>query len=372
MYYDRAQLKRDVKLVMKQTKPSPLLVTLLYLVVVAVGGWLLNTVLGRLLSSGGGDFTELVTSLMQRGYEADEALEAAMALMLSQGAGVVVQMVVGSMVMSFLMSLWQGVMGVGYCGYCLSMVRGENPPVGKIFGSFQNVLGVLITRLLTGVFIFLWTLLSILGAAVVFFLLALTRLLDVPLLGTLLGLAVMVGLVLMVIRLTLRYALVDYALLDKGLSGMDAIGESKRLMQGNIGKAFVLQLSFFGWYLLLFVGLYVSIILGVAIVMAQAFGGASMSGLIAASGVSLLLILAVCIGAALLYLWLYPYATGAMARFYDWANASADGIGGGPAFSAGGWSGPQDYTRTDGPASGTGIGPGGGSRPRPPRDDPWN
>lgn len=370
MYYDRAQLKQDVKLAMRQTMPSPRLVTLLYLVVVAAGGWLLNTVLGGLLSSGSGDFSELVTSLMQRGYEADEAVEAALALMLGQGTGFIVRMVLGSMVMSFLVSLWQGVMGVGYCGYCLSMARGENPPVGKIFSSFQNVIGVLITRLLTGVFIFLWTLLAIFGATVVFFLLALTGLLGAPVLGDLLGLTVMVGLVLLVIRLTLRYELVDFALLDKGMSGMDAIRESKRLMQGNIGKAFMLQLSFFGWYLLLFVGIYAAVILGVAIVMALAFGGASMGGLIAASGVSLLLILAVGIGAAVLCLWLYPYVTGAMARFYDWANASADGRDGGLGLNPGGWSG--GYTRTDGPASGTGIGPGGGSRPRPPRDDPWN
>lgn len=375
MYYDRAQLKREVKLSMKQSRPSPMLVTLLYLVVAAVGSSLLNTLLGRLFASGGGDFTELVVNLMQRGYEADEALEKAVALMLGQGAGYILWMVLGSMVVSFLVSLWQGVMGVGYCGYCLSMTRGESPSVGRIFCSFQNVMGVLVTRLLTGIFIFLWTAAAMLGAAAAVFLLALTRLLDVPILGGLLGLAVMVGLVLLVIRLTLRYALVDYVLLDKGLSGMDAIGESKRLMRGSIGKAFVLQLSFLGWYLLLFVGLYVSVILGAAIIIAQVFGGASMGGLIAASGVSLLLILAVVVGAALLYLWLFPYVTGAMARFYDWANASADGIGGGPGFGAGGWSGPQNYTRTNGPVSGTGIGPGGGSAPRspkPPRDDPWN
>ena len=150
MDFDRAQLKRDVKLAMKQTRPGPRLVTLLYLVVVAAGGWLLNTLLGGLLSSGGGDFTELATSLIQRGYDADEALEAALALMLGQGAGAIFQMILGSVVMSFVVSLWQGVMGVGYCGYCLSMVREENPSVGKIFGSFQNVMGVFITRLLTG------------------------------------------------------------------------------------------------------------------------------------------------------------------------------------------------------------------------------
>lgn len=131
MEYDRAQLKRSVRLAMKRASPSPMLVTLLFTVVVSVGTLLLNTIAGRLLTGGMNRYTALFLGYIGAGYDVEEAAEQMLLALLSQGPGIVLAAGVGSFVLSILISLWQSTMGVGYAGYALSMVRGENPTMGK-------------------------------------------------------------------------------------------------------------------------------------------------------------------------------------------------------------------------------------------------
>lgn len=379
MEFNRAQLKRDVKLSMKVTMPNPLLVSLLFSVVVSAGTWLINTILGGLLTGNLGNWSTMILAYIQAGYELDEAVEQAMLTLLSMGVGALFSVIVGGTVLSILVALWQSVMNVGYEGWCLSMVRGENPPVSKIFGALPEFGPVLITRVLTGVFEFLWAMLMVAGYAVV---LAAAVMINIPVLTGLLVLADVAALVLAIIWVTMRYALVDYALLDKGLSGMDAVRESKRLMRGNIGRGFMLQLSFAGWYFLVLAIIYGGIILAVLPIMTQA-SSASTGGLIAASGAALLILGAAAIVTVVLVLWLRPYTNGCWARFYDWACGAADGFPGGPGFGGGpgGWGGHRDYTNYTwssgaGSGRGTGMGPdpgkGGSLKPPKPKDDPWN
>lgn len=374
MEYDRAQLKREVKLSMKYTRPSPMLVTLLFTAVVSVGTWLINTALGGLLTGRLGSWSAMVLAYIEAGYEVDEAMEQAMLTLLSMGPGALFSVIVGGMVLSILVSLWQSTMGVGYEGWCLSMVRNEHPPLGRIFCALPQFVQVLVTRVLTGIFEVLWSLLVGVGYVVILFI---AVFLDIPVLTVLLVVADVVFLVLGVIWVTMRYALVDFLLLDRGLSGMEAIRESKRLMQGNIGRGFVLQLSFFGWYLLSGAMLLVpTIAIGVPVALSNSLD-------VLAGGIAVLSLVMIAggIGVLILSLWLQPYTAGAMARFYDWTQGRAAGSGSGPSYGggSGGWGQPTDYNWTTGPTSGTGtgMGPGagsGGSAPRPPkpRDDPWN
>ncbi len=367
MEYDRSRLKREVKLSMKGS--GCMMVTLLFTVVVSAGTWLINLILGRLLTGGVGSISDTVWIYMQQGYEMEQALYIAMLELFRRGPGAIFGAAVGGMVLSILVSLWQDTMDVGYEGWCLSMVRNENPPMGKLFSTLPQFGQVLLTRFLTGVFEVLWALLVGVGYVAV---LIAAVLVDVPVLTELLVVADIVLLVLGVIWVTMRYMLVDFLLVDKGLYGMEAVRESKRLMKGNIGKGFVLQLSFFGWYLLLLVIIYAGIALAVIPIVMQL---SSAGGLIAASGFALLVLAAVSIGTAVLMLWLKPYITGSMARFYDWTQGAADGFGSGPSGGGDrGWGQPTDYTWTTGPTSGTGMGPApgnGGPAPKP-RDDPWN
>lgn len=379
MEFDRAQLKRSVKLSMKSTASRPMLVTLLFVVVVSAGTWLLNTVLGGVLTGNLGNWSTMILAYTQAGYELDEAVEQAMLTLLSMGPGAIFGVAVGGSVLSILVSLWQSVMNVGYEGWCLSMVRNENPPMGRIFGALSQFVPVFITRFLTGVFVFLWGLLVAVGYVVLFTVaFALAALTESAAVAIPLILVAVVYLVLGVIWVSVRYALVDYVLLDKGLSGMEALRENKRLMKGNTGRVFLLQLSFIGWYLLMFAVIYAGIMLALIPLIMQA-SAYSTGGLIAASGFALVIIAVVVIAATVLMLWLRPYITGSMAKFYDWTQGRDDSAGHGPGFGggSGGWSEHTDYTWSSGAGSGTGLGSGsgnGGPKPNPPkpRDDPWN
>lgn len=378
MEYNRAQLKQSVKLSMKGS--GCMMVALLFTVAVSAGTWLINTVLGG-LTPGDLGLSTMISFHLQAGYELEEAVEQAILKLLSLGPGPLVSVVTVGMVTSILAALWQSTMNVGYEGWCLGMVRHEHPPISKIFAALPRIGPVLITRFLTGLFELLWSLLVGVGYLVLVVVIAVigtaTEMMGLTIV---LLLAAFVGFVLAAIWVTMRYALVDYVLLDKGLSGLDAIRESKRLMKGNIGKGWVLQLSFFGWYLLAALAVYLGIILAV-IPMIAAFGLGSTGGGIAASGFAVLVLIAVTVGTAVLGLWLRPYVTGSMARFYDWANGSAERFQGGAA--PGSWGNPGDYTWSSGASSGSGTGSssGGGfappppppppSSPKSPRDDPW-
>lgn len=384
MGFDRAQVKRGVRQTMRVTRPRPMLVTLLFMMMASVSTGIINGVLGTVLTGGAGDVSTMLLSYLQMGYELEEAWSRVFLEMVRQGPGFIFGMVVGGTVLSIIVSLWQSLLNVGYSGYALSMSRGESPALEKLFCSFPVVVPVLVTRVLTGVFIVLWSLLlSVCWSVLVFAAVMLSMLIDSEILMGILMLALIIALWVGMACVMLRYALVDYVVLDKGLSGMDAIRENKRLLKGRFKDLFLLQLSFVGWYLLLLLLFYLVVIALAMTFIVYLYSMGSGSG----TGVALVLALAALMGGIALLIWLRPYAAGCMARFYDWARGEADGFAGGAGFGPGSgdraWGQPGDYTWTAGPTSGTGTGSGpspgnGGSAPlpprppRPPKDDPWN
>lgn len=374
MGYDRGQLKRDVKQSMKRS--GCMVVTLLFTIAVSAGTWLINTLLGGALTGGAGHIDQIVLYHMQLGRSVEEAVYIALLELFRRGPGALVSIILGGLALSIVVALWQSVMDVGYEGWCLGMVRRQDPPVSKIFGALPQIGPVLLTRVLTGVFELLLVLPLLFGYGAVLFV---AVFLNVPVLSQLLMLAGSAGFVLGALRVTMRYALVDYVLLDKGLSGMDAIRESKRLMQDNTGRGFVLQLSFAGWYALMIAMVYAGVML-VLVPAAGAFVSGGSGGWAAAVAPALFIAIVMAIGVEVMSLWLKPYVTGSMAKFYDWANGSAGSIQGGPSFD-GGWGDPGGYTWNSGSSGpGTGAGSGGGfppppappKPPRSPRDDPWD
>lgn len=374
MGYDRGQLKRDVRQSMKRS--GCMMVTLLFTIAVSAGTWLINTLLGGALTGGVGHIDQIVLYHMQLGRSVEEAVYIALLELFRRGLAALVSILLGSLLLSIVVALWQSVMDVGYEGWCLGMVRRQDPPVSKIFGALPMIGPVLLTRVLTGVFELLLVLPLLFGYGAVLFV---AVFLNVPVLSQLLMLAGSAGFVLGALRVTMRYALVDYVLLDKGLSGMDAIRESKRLMQDNTGRGFVLQLSFAGWYALMIAMVYAGVML-VLVPAAGAFVSGGSGGWAAAVAPALFIAIVMAIGVEVMSLWLKPYVTGSMAKFYDWANGSAGSIQGGPSFD-GGWGDPGGYTWNSGSSGpGTGAGSGGGfppppappKPPRSPRDDPWD
>lgn len=322
--YQRAQLKESVKTAMRGTRPRPIWVTLLYLVIAAAGAWLLQLIVGTVANTS--FLTQQFSQLLLAGYSAEEAFRELVWLYGDRLAILVGTMMSGSLLMSILTALWQGLMGVGYNGYCLSMVRGENPQVGRLFCGFPMFGKVLLTRLLVWVFTTLWTMLYCVCLAVVMVIAAL--LMDsVPVIAVILMVAGYIAFLLMVIRVCLRYALVNYVLLDSGEYGLEAINLSKTMMKGNKGRLFMLGLSFIGWYLIeLAIVVVGAVIIGIITVAAMGAGMIGMSGAVSIGALAGItggvILVAVLMGVAtlLLSIWLQPYITGSVAKFYDFLN----------------------------------------------------
>ncbi len=106
---------------------------------------------------------------------------------------------------------------IGYSFFILKLFRNEYASPGDVFSGFDRYGKAVALYFLTALFVLLWTLLLVIPGIVAAY----------------------------------RYRLAYFILLDNPQIGaLEAINESKRLMTGNKGKAFLLDLSFIGWFLL--------------------------------------------------------------------------------------------------------------------------
>ena len=387
--FDRVQAKRTARLFMKAQRPHPMLITLLFIVLVNMGTQLITRILGA--ASGLNDLNALIatsvlggTATSLWGVTPDQVLQYAL---LTFGPGrILMAVLVGGLLANIITALWSGIMRVGYTDFCMQMVRGRQPVTGVLFSAFPNWAGVLFTQFLLVVFQALWAIpIGVIGALAA--MLDALLFIEFDVLFGLVALVIYVGVIVGLVWVLLRYALVDFLIADQGLTGMDAIRESKRLMKGNSGRLFVLNLSFIGWYLLEIAIMLVVLIPGIGLFYAGLDAANLLDPLSIIAGgalalVGLALVASIIIG--ILNLWLMPYITTTRALFYHWVQGRDISYGPGtPNGGQGGWGQHYDYTWTDRPtSSGTGIGSGPRDDdghtppppkpPRPPRDDPWN
>ena len=387
MEYDRARLKQSAKQAIKFQRPHPMLVTLLFIVIVNFGSRIVNAVLGA--ASGLNTLSAIYAQEFLESMDAEWAIQYAL---LSFGPQrLALALFVGGFVAGIITSLWSGLMRTGYSGFCLDMVRGKQPQTGALFDPFPQWTGVLLTQFLAGLFRGLWAALFGVCAAVLLVIFALLFF-DLPVMLIILMTVVYIAMLVCIVWFTLRYAMVDFLIADQGLTGMDAIRESKRMMRDHIGRLFGLRLSFIGWYLIE-IGIVLTISGLTLVSMGSVIDAATdvvgiPTGAFGLLGFGFIGIIALIV-ISIFNLWLTPYITGSEALFYDHLrgvdSTPAGGYGFGP---TGGWGQPQspnqpqhfDYTWTPGPTSGTGIGPGprdGGDPPKPPKprsrkDDPWD
>ncbi|MFA6939758.1 MAG: DUF975 family protein [Clostridiaceae bacterium] len=107
-----------------------------------------------------------------------------------------------------------GPMSLGMASYFLKLLRDEEARIEDTFSGFRNFASAFLVQLLSEIFILLWTLLLIIPGIIA----------------------------------ALSYSMAVYILKDNpDISAMDAIRESKKLMDGEKGRLFVLGLSFLGW-----------------------------------------------------------------------------------------------------------------------------
>lgn len=392
MEYDRVRIKQSAKRAMRFQRPHPMLVTLLFIIIVNVGSQIVSNILG--VASGSSGMVNVYLKAMQEYADPDYALQYVLLSFSPQQLALALS--VGVLITGIITSLWSSLMQTGYTSFCLDMVRGRQPQTGALFSIFPQWADVLLTQFLAGLFRTLWLLLLSSGALMLFmvacvpvtFMLSSANA-DLPVLTVLivvLFLVIYLAFLAGYVLATLRYAMVDFLIVDRGLIGMEAIRESKRMMLGNTGRLFMLNLSFMGWYLLEIV-----IALAIASGLLGVFHASGLGGTTILNAYYALVYLV----AGIFNLWLSPYITGTRALFYDHIQGVDSTPPGGYGFGpSGGWGQPQpgpnepqhfDYTWTPGPTSGTGIGSGprdGGAgappqppKPKPPKspkDDPWD
>lgn len=208
--YNRKELKRGAKQLIRASAPHYMLVMLVYI----------------LLTTG---LSTAVTALT--------------------GTGEILNGVI-SIFLNILIALFSMVMGVGLANYALLLSRRQQRGMGDLFESFSYAGRSIGVELLAALYSFLWSLLLVAGCAVAggvgYYLTEWTLAGGIAVIAVA-YIALMVG----VIRIALRYAMAPFALAEDPESGAaEAVRRSVRMMRGHKGKLFMLELSFIGWELL--------------------------------------------------------------------------------------------------------------------------
>ena len=187
-------LKRAAKACLNDARPDPKKVLFIYLIVLLgldVGYSLISTLLERGMETTAGGFGAL---RFLKGYNS--------------------WFVVAPLVVQLVAMLWNA----GYNFWALKTARGEEAGTDALYEGFHLFTKVVWLTVLEAVFIFLWSLLFIIPGIIAAY----------------------------------RYRLAIYVLLDdQDLTASEAINVSKRLTSGHKLELFILDLSFWWYYLLI-------------------------------------------------------------------------------------------------------------------------
>ncbi len=304
MGFNRPQVKAAAKAVIRQARPSPRWITLLFFLLLWVVPGVLMLLAARPLLN--------LASLAAAGVSEHPLYRSAASV--SGGLSSLL------FFLGLLAALFCVVLTYGYLGYGLKLWRGQETSWRDLFCGIPQAGRVLLLTLQIFLFTFLWTLLGALlssaalylASVFVFLLAALSEGLA-WLAGSLLNLGLMAGFMVFLYSRVLRYALACYILLDKPeYRAGEALDESKDLMVGHRWNFFVLLFSFLGWFLLTALiysaGMYIAAALANHLFMR-----------ICSSYVRLTLLfwLLACLLTLPLVLWLAPYLACSCAGFYE-------------------------------------------------------
>lgn len=333
MNYDRKTLKERAKSSLRGTQPRPWKVTLVYLllaslipvIITSVMEWAGNSALMSTLWNISSD-PEGWLNMVERMSPNEMMAYYTRLFSSAAGAGVLATLV------SVLISLFQEVMGYGYAGYSLKLFRGEQTAVRDIFSALPMAGRVICTVVMVGIFTFLWSLLATLLALCATMILTAAMMAVDPsasimILFVLLMIAVWVAACVAIMLIAYRYSLAPYFIMTTDMGTMEAIRESKNAMRGNLGRRFVLGLSFIGWGLLVALIVYAVMFVGMFILMLALGFGMAMSGAMIEQMNPAQIMTPVIIGAAViavvawlaslaLNLWLTAYRGAAEAGFF--------------------------------------------------------
>jgi len=177
--------------------------------------------------------------------------------------------------------LVEGAFTFGITVFFLDLIREKKADIGQVFSGFNYYFKTLLLYVVMSIFIMLWSLLLIVPGIIA----------------------------------ALKYSQAYYILADDPDKDiMQCIRESKEMMNGNKGKYFCLQLSFIGWYLLV----YAAFMILAAIAFSVSFAFLSDAGFVIS-----MVIIAVCVIAIIIIcMFLTSDVMAASTIFYEMANGN--------------------------------------------------
>lgn len=187
----------------------------------AVLAGFIATLLGGGLISTGSNITTNISSNLQRYAENDYYGYSPLYRLFDSLPAFVISLLI---VLAALVSIYViicfilgGAVQLGYAKFNLALIDHKDAQVGDLFSQFKRFGDGFVMGLLTGIYVFLWSLLLVIPGIVAAY----------------------------------RYAMAPYILYENpGMRASDAIRASKELMRGNKWRLFCLHWSFFGWNLL--------------------------------------------------------------------------------------------------------------------------
>lgn len=178
-------------------------------------------------------------------------------------------------VLNSLLSLFSflcgGALSVSLAALALKIIRREEYSSSTAFAGFSQFVRAFIISLLIMVFTFLWAMVTILPATVVFSVGLAMESTAMAVLGTIILITAFVGYILIILRYSMSYFIASD---DQFIPASHVTTSSVFLMRRRTGNFFLLELSFIGWLLL------ASIPLAIGISMINAGYAAGLSGLI--------------------------------------------------------------------------------------------
>lgn len=219
MSIDRKKLKTEARTILRETKPSPVLVTLAFLGIIAV--------LQVLSMAMNGDFAAMQQT-------AANILAGDMTMAQSEGA-------IGfGRVLTVAIEIMAAVLGVGYTLYTLRVSRRIQASVGDMFDAFGLFLRALLASYIPTFLVTAWCMIYVF---VMVILMSIVQSVWIPI--------VCIPLLIPAYKAAYAYRQTVYILLDcPQLNVMQCIGLSQSVMQGHKWELFVLDLSFLGWNVL--------------------------------------------------------------------------------------------------------------------------
>ena len=216
----RKQMKAQAKSLMRNSKPKPVLVTIVYVVILMVIAVLSYKLVGEPLAKayaavmGSSGLYDANGLLRPDAYDMINNIDfdAFFAALTREGPAPMARL------LDLLLTAVVAVIGAGFVIFTLRTIDGNGASYWNLFDGFAMFSRIIWLYIVEGCFIFLWSLLFFFPGIIAMY----------------------------------RYRMAIYLLLEHPeMSVMDCIRESKRLMSGHKWELFVFDLSFFGWALLI-------------------------------------------------------------------------------------------------------------------------